>query len=232
MAKLLLAGDIGGTKTLLGLFAPAPARPQRVAVRAYGTIDFPDLPSMIVRFLADAATDRAQVAAACFGVAGPVIDVEFPPTALPELNTAIEFQVEIEGKPQRVLAEVAQQLGQGRVRAVCLKPTDGLRRGTPVRNTGHGIQVPVGDQAVSATPGAQGGFSQFNTQIYNIVVPNQTTATTFSGYSFKVAQLSTSSAPSSGPTISAGGLSRGRAPRPPSTSTRRSTSSARAATRR
>lgn len=82
------------------------------------------------------------------GIAGPVIDVEFPPNALPELNTALEFDVEIEGRTQRILAEVAQQLGHGRVRAVCLKPTDGLKRGTSVRNTGHGIQVPVGDKVL------------------------------------------------------------------------------------
>jgi F-type H+-transporting ATPase subunit beta len=82
------------------------------------------------------------------GIAGPVIDVEFPPHALPELNTAVEFDVTIEGTTQKVLAEVAQQLGHGRVRAVCLKPTDGLKRGTPVRNTGHGIQVPVGEKVL------------------------------------------------------------------------------------
>jgi F-type H+-transporting ATPase subunit beta len=79
------------------------------------------------------------------GIAGPVIDVEFPRGALPELNQALEFTVEVEGEKINVLAEVAQQLGQSRVRAICLKPTDGLRRGTEVRNTGHGIQVPVGD---------------------------------------------------------------------------------------
>src|SRR5687767_6294058 len=79
------------------------------------------------------------------GIAGPVIDVEFPRGALPELNQALEFTVEVEGTEIKVLAEVAQQLGQSRVRAVCLKPTDGLRRGTEVRNTGHGLQVPVGD---------------------------------------------------------------------------------------
>ncbi|MDJ0768811.1 MAG: F0F1 ATP synthase subunit beta [Ilumatobacter sp.] len=82
------------------------------------------------------------------GIAGPVIDVEFPPSALPELNAALEFEVEVEGVTTKVLAEVAQQLGSGRVRAVCMKPTDGLQRGTSVRNTGHGIQVPVGDKVL------------------------------------------------------------------------------------
>jgi F-type H+-transporting ATPase subunit beta len=76
---------------------------------------------------------------------GPVVDVEFPPDALPEINTAVEMDIELEGARVTVTAEVAQQIGEGRCRAVCLKPTDGLTRGTPVRNTGRGITVPVGD---------------------------------------------------------------------------------------
>jgi len=82
------------------------------------------------------------------GIAGPVIDVEFPRGSLPELNTALEFTVSIDGEDIKVLAEVAQQLGEGRVRAICLKPTDGLRRGTAVRNTGRGLSVPVGDKVL------------------------------------------------------------------------------------
>jgi F-type H+-transporting ATPase subunit beta len=78
-------------------------------------------------------------------IAGPVIDVEFPRGALPELNKALELTVQVDGKDVVILAEVAQQLGGGRVRAVCMKPTDGLRRGAPVRNTGRGITVPVGN---------------------------------------------------------------------------------------
>jgi F-type H+-transporting ATPase subunit beta len=81
-------------------------------------------------------------------IAGPVIDVEFPRGALPEINTALEMTITIAGTDTAVLAEVAQQLGDGRVRAVCLKPTDGLRRGTPVRNTGRGLSVPVGDKVL------------------------------------------------------------------------------------
>ena len=78
-------------------------------------------------------------------IAGPVIDVEFPPDSLPEINTALAFEVIIDGEPITVMAEVAQQIGDSRVRAVSLKPTDGLTRGTLVRNTGSGIEVPVGD---------------------------------------------------------------------------------------
>ncbi len=50
-------------------------------------------------------------------IAGPVIDVEFPRGALPELNSAVEFDVDLEGETIKVLAEVAQQLGNSRVRA-------------------------------------------------------------------------------------------------------------------
>ncbi len=82
------------------------------------------------------------------GIAGPVIDVEFPRGALPELNTALEFDVVVDGNKVPILAEVAQQLGEGRVRAICMRPTDGLTRGTAVRNTGRGITVPVGEKVL------------------------------------------------------------------------------------
>jgi F-type H+/Na+-transporting ATPase subunit beta len=95
---------------------------------------------------ATTGTDRKE--GRVVGIAGPVIDVEFPRGSLPELNSAVEFDIELEGEKITVLAEVAQQLGHGRVRAVCMKPTDGLKRGTPVRNTGRGISVPVGDKVL------------------------------------------------------------------------------------
>jgi F-type H+-transporting ATPase subunit beta len=82
------------------------------------------------------------------GIAGPVIDVEFPRGGLPELNHALEFEIVVDGRPVTILAEVAQQLGEGRVRAICLRPTDGLTRGTVVRNTGQGITVPVGPKVL------------------------------------------------------------------------------------
>ncbi len=77
-------------------------------------------------------------------IAGPVVDVEFPRGHLPEINTAVQMDVEIGGDTVHITAEVAQQIGDSRVRVVAMKPTDGLRRGTPVRNTGRGISVPVG----------------------------------------------------------------------------------------
>jgi F-type H+/Na+-transporting ATPase subunit beta len=78
-------------------------------------------------------------------IAGPVVDIEFPLDALPEINTALEMDVELEGETITITAEVAQQIGDSRVRAICLKPTDGLPRGALARNTGRGITMPVGD---------------------------------------------------------------------------------------
>ena len=74
-----------------------------------------------------------------------MVDVEFPRAIFPEINHAVQFTVTIEGADTVITAEVAQQIGDGRVRAICLKPTDGLTRGTPVRNLGRGLSMPVGD---------------------------------------------------------------------------------------
>ncbi|HET9690455.1 MAG TPA: F0F1 ATP synthase subunit beta [Acidimicrobiales bacterium] len=77
-------------------------------------------------------------------IVGPVVDIEFPPDGLPELDDAVTFETEVEGTKNLITAEVAQHIGRDRVRAIALKPTDGLRRGAVVKQTGHGISVPVG----------------------------------------------------------------------------------------
>jgi glucokinase len=71
--NMILAGDIGGTKTLLGLFDAAPVRPRAITVASFGTLDFDDLPSMIAVFLQRAGAAQGAINRACFGVAGPVI---------------------------------------------------------------------------------------------------------------------------------------------------------------
>jgi glucokinase len=69
---MLLAGDIGGTKTLLGLFARSGDRPEAVDTRSYRTIDFPDLGTLSKQFLEDVGSSASDIEAATFGVAGPV----------------------------------------------------------------------------------------------------------------------------------------------------------------
>jgi F-type H+/Na+-transporting ATPase subunit beta len=78
-------------------------------------------------------------------VIGPVVDVEFPPAELPEINTALKIDLTLEGQTRSITCEVAQHIGDSTVRTIALKPTDGLVRGSPVENTGGPITVPVGE---------------------------------------------------------------------------------------
>src|SRR5256886_11585383 len=78
-------------------------------------------------------------------VIGPVVDVEFPPGQLPEINTALTVDITIDELTTTITCEVAQHIGESQVRAIALKPTDGMVRGAHVKNTGTPITVPVGE---------------------------------------------------------------------------------------
>ena len=78
-------------------------------------------------------------------VIGPVVDVEFPAGQMPEILNALHVDTEVMGETHTITLEVALHIGENVVRAISLKPTDGLRRGTEVRDTGAPITVPVGD---------------------------------------------------------------------------------------
>jgi glucokinase len=69
---MILAADVGGTKTLIGLFRPRGERPERVVFREYVTLDFDDLDEIVKTFLDD--TGATGIRACCIGVAGPVSD--------------------------------------------------------------------------------------------------------------------------------------------------------------
>jgi F-type H+/Na+-transporting ATPase subunit beta len=81
-------------------------------------------------------------------VIGPVVDVEFPPESLPEINTALELDRTLEDETQTIVCEVAQHIGESMVRAIAMKPTDGVVRGSTVRNTGIPITMPVGPKVL------------------------------------------------------------------------------------
>jgi glucokinase len=70
---MILAGDIGGTKTLLGLFEPQRPRPRRIASREFVTLDYPSLTEIISAFAEVPEVRGTRVRSAAFGVAGPVI---------------------------------------------------------------------------------------------------------------------------------------------------------------
>ncbi|MDP3969704.1 MAG: F0F1 ATP synthase subunit beta [Nocardioides sp.] len=93
--------------------------------------------------------ETAETAAGGVGriarVIGPVVDIEFPSDAMPEIYSALEVDLTLGGNTHTIILEVAQHIGDGMVRAISMKPTDGLVRGARVTDTGHPISVPVGD---------------------------------------------------------------------------------------
>ena len=80
-------------------------------------------------------------------VIGPVVDVEFNPAdgPLPAIYDALEVEFTVSETPTRVVLEVQQHLGESWVRTIAMSSTEGLTRGTPVRNTAAPISVPVGE---------------------------------------------------------------------------------------
>ena len=77
-------------------------------------------------------------------VIGPVLDIRFEDGALPNLLSAIE----IDNDGRKVVAEVAQHIGDNVVRCIAMSSTDGLRRGIPAVDTGAPISVPVGNECL------------------------------------------------------------------------------------
>ncbi len=78
-------------------------------------------------------------------VIGPVIDVEFGEAAvLPAIYNAVTVKL----GDREITAEVMRHLEPGKVRAISLAPTDGLARGAEVTDTGHMVEVPVGEETL------------------------------------------------------------------------------------
>jgi len=82
-------------------------------------------------------------------VIGPAVDVEFPAGQLPNIYTALTTtNAAIDDRPDNLVIEVAQHLGENTVRCVAMDATDGLTRGTRVTNTGASIAMPVGPEVL------------------------------------------------------------------------------------
>jgi F-type H+/Na+-transporting ATPase subunit beta len=83
-------------------------------------------------------------------VMGPVVDVEFPEGDMPNIYNALKVTNKaISDKPDNLVLEVAQHLGDRVVRAIAMDSTDGLVRGEKVTNTGDNIKVPVGPEVLN-----------------------------------------------------------------------------------
>jgi len=136
---MLLAGDVGGTKTLLGLFASAPERPAAVEVGEFTTLAYDGLEVMVREFLRARNVEARAIHAACFGVAGAVTDNIARLTNVPWL-------VDMDNVGQTV----------GLKRAVLLNDLEALAYAVPVLEPDElavlqqGVAVPSGNAAVIA----------------------------------------------------------------------------------
>jgi F-type H+-transporting ATPase subunit beta len=83
-------------------------------------------------------------------VAGPAVDIQFPEGQIPIIHTAIRIVSEGFSVPTPIdiIVEVAQHIGEGRVRTVALQPTEGLVRGMKAINLGAPVSVPVGKETL------------------------------------------------------------------------------------
>src|SRR5215831_13275648 len=96
------------------------------------------------------ASPSTEVVGKVIQVAGPAVDIQFPEGQIPAINTAIRitsegFDVPI---PINVICEVAQHIGEGRVRTIALEPTEGMVRGMHAHSLGAPVTVPVGPQTL------------------------------------------------------------------------------------
>ncbi len=78
-------------------------------------------------------------------VIGPVVDVEFPADSIPEMYNALHVDLTLGEVTTTIILEVSLHIGEGMVRCISMRPTDGLVRGAEVTDTGGPITVPVGD---------------------------------------------------------------------------------------
>src|SRR5579885_3250317 len=98
---------------------------------------------------ADAAKST-QVIGHVIQIAGPAVDIQFPEGQVPVINNAVRvvsegFDVPV---PINVICEVAQHIGEGRVRTIALQPTDGMVRGMKAIDRGGPVMAPVGKQTL------------------------------------------------------------------------------------
>ena len=136
---MLLAGDVGGTKTLLGLFSTAPERPAPIEVGEFVTLEYGGLESMIREFLRARSVEPRRIDAACFGVAGAITNEVARLTNVPWLVDR---------------AVVSEEIGLRRCRVI--NDLEALAYSVPVLNgeelatLQHGVADPAGNAAVIA----------------------------------------------------------------------------------
>jgi len=103
------------------------------------------IPALVPRFSTQEGSDKSKIVGlgTVSQVIGAVVDVQFQ-GALPPILNALEVQ----GVQNRLVLEVAQHLGDSRVRTIAMDATEGLIRGQLVKDTGAPIMVPVGPETL------------------------------------------------------------------------------------
>jgi glucokinase len=136
---MLLAGDIGGTKTLLGLFAPGPDRPAPIEIGEFITLAYEGLEPMVREFLGARGAAARQLDGACFGVAGAVTEQVARLTNVPWLVDRANLQEAFGLQRVRVLNDL-EALAYGVT----------LLEGDEIVTLQHGVPLPGGNAAVIA----------------------------------------------------------------------------------
>jgi glucokinase len=104
---MLLAGDLGGTKTLLGLFrATGTPRPEMVVTHEFPTLEFPSAADILEAFFQKTGVGADQIENACFGVPGPVIDQRVQPTNVDWAVDARDLQARLKLKHVHLLNDL------------------------------------------------------------------------------------------------------------------------------
>ena len=101
---MLLAADVGGTKTLVGLYRPSRERPESQVIREYATLDFDSLDEIVATFLDETGTRRVD--AVCIGVAGPVSGLVARLTNVPWLADASVVADRLDDCPVQLLNDL------------------------------------------------------------------------------------------------------------------------------
>src|SRR3954454_2948142 len=96
------------------------------------------------------ATTADMIEGKVVQVAGPAVDVQFPEGQIPMIYTALRITGEGFNNPTPIdiITEVAQHIGEGRVRTIAMQPTEGLVRGMKAISMGGPISVPVGKETL------------------------------------------------------------------------------------
>jgi glucokinase len=134
---MLLAVDMGGTKTLVGLFRQGENRPEAAVVREYATLDFDSLDEIVSTFFEETGT--AGVEAACIGVAGQVSGLRARLTNVPWLADATPVALRLDDCPIELLNDL-----EAMAFAIPVLDTDELAV------LQEGITVPTGNAALIA----------------------------------------------------------------------------------